>query len=170
MYIWLSAFDRWLFKLLSILGCAATALLAGVCLYQVFSRFVLEAPTVWSEALARTLMVWAVLLGMPIALRKGTAITMSVVAEMAPPRVKAVIDLFVVLSIALTLGIILYQGLALLDRISNQRLAGLDVPIVWAYGAIPVGAALGLIALVLNRVEKSREGAATGAAFEGDTV
>lgn len=171
MLAFLSVVDRGLFKILSIVGCCAIALLAGVCLYQVFSRFILEASTVWSEALARTLMVWAVFLGMPIALRKGLAITMSVAAEMAPRRVRAIINAIVVLAIAFTLGIMLLQGVMLLDRISNQRLAGLEVPIVWAYAAIPTGAAFGLIALVFNGVEKFRERSATmRSAFEGDTI
>ena len=170
MLAFLSAFDRGLFKLLSIVCCIGLAVLAGVCLYQVFSRFVLEAPTVWSEALARTLMVWVVLLGMPIALRKGAAISMSVAAEMASPRVKAVIDLVVAIAIAVALVIMFYQGLALLDRISNQRLAGLDVPIVWAYAAVPAGAALGLIALLLSGVEKIRKSAATPPALDGETL
>jgi len=162
--------DRWLFRVLSILGCVAIAILAVVCLYQVFSRFILATPTVWSEALARTLMVWAVFLGMPVALRRGAAITMSVLAEMAPPRLKAVIDFAVFVAVTLALVIMLWQGVALLGRISNQQLAGLDIPIVWAYAAIPTGAALGLLALAFNRLERFRNGVAGTPAFEGDTI
>lgn len=165
-----TAVDRGLFKILSVLGCLAIATLAFVCLYQVFSRFVLETPTVWSEALARTLMVWSVFLGMPVALRRGMAITMSVLAEMASPRLKAVIDVAVMCAVAFALVIMLWQGVALLERIANQRLAGLDIPIVWAYAAIPAGAALGLVALVFNRVEHLRKGVAMNPAFEGDTI
>ncbi len=161
--------DRTLFKTLGVLGCLMIAALATVCLYQVFSRFVLAAPTVWSESLARTLMIWGVFIGMPVALRRGAAITMSVLAEMAPPRLKTIIDTIVFIGIAFALAVVLWQGIALLGRISNQRLAGLDIPIVWAYAAIPVGAALGLCALVLNWIDQFRKDRPSTPAFEGET-
>ncbi|WP_108663143.1 TRAP transporter small permease [Acuticoccus kandeliae] len=167
MLAFIQAVDRWFFRILLIIGCLILATLAGVCFYQVFSRFVLQVPTIWSEALARTLMVWAVFLGTPVAVRRGSAITMNVLADMAPPRLRRVIDGVVTLAIAAVLVITLWQGLALLDRISNQRLAGLNVPIVWAYAAIPVGAALSLVALICNAIE--RAGQPPHAAFEGDT-
>lgn len=163
--------DRWIFRLLSVAGCIAIASLAIICLYQVFSRFVLEAPTVWSEALARTLMVWAVFLGTPVAIRRGMAITMSVLAEMSPPPMRRLIDLLVTLAIALALFIVLWQGILLIQRIANQRLAGLDIPIIWAYAAIPVGAAFSLLALACRQVEaRGASDISTSSAFEGDTI
>ena len=170
MLAFLLAIDRRLSRILTFLGCVAMAILASVCLAQVFSRFVLETPTVWSEALARTLMVWSVFLGMPVTLRRGRAIAMSFLADMAPPRMKIVLNVIVVGAITFALIIMLWQGVLLLERISNQRMAGLDIPIIWAYAAIPVGAFLSLIALTFSCVEQVREGRAPSPPFEGDAI
>jgi TRAP-type C4-dicarboxylate transport system permease small subunit len=90
---------------------------------------------------------------------------------MAPPRLRKAIDLLVTLAVAFALFVMLWQGILLMQRIANQRLAGLDIPIIWAYAAIPVGAAFSLFALVCRQVEaRSATGNSSATSFEGDTI
>ena len=52
-----------------------------IIIYQVFSRFVLEASLPWSEELTRYLMIWAVFIGASLALRNGALIGVEAIAE-----------------------------------------------------------------------------------------
>jgi TRAP-type C4-dicarboxylate transport system permease small subunit len=51
---------------------------------QVTFRYVLNAPLVWTEELARILYIWACYLGAPVALRRGNHVTIVFVSERLP--------------------------------------------------------------------------------------
>ena len=59
----LCAFDRLLFKLVSVIAQLLLVAAAAAAFYQVIARFVLHAPADWSEVLTRALLIWTVLLG-----------------------------------------------------------------------------------------------------------
>src|SRR5690625_7394920 len=70
-HIMLERLDRRLFQLVS--WAAQLLLWAAVAsgFYQVLSRFVLQSPAAWSEALTRATVIWTVMLGISLAFRHG---------------------------------------------------------------------------------------------------
>lgn len=134
------------------LACAACVVLFGaifaIMVCQIAFRYLLNAPLVWTEELARYLYVWVCYLGAPVALRRGTHVSVSVLADRLPP--------------ALGRGVLLAtQGLALVFfaalAIQGARLAArshsvsaITLPIPWSliYLAVPVAAVLMLLETV----------------------
>lgn len=62
--------------------------------WQVFARYVLLRPTVWSEELARYLMVWTTMLGSALVVRRGGHVAVTVFVELLPARVQHAIGFF----------------------------------------------------------------------------
>ena len=54
----------------------AVAVAAGF--WQVTTRFLLESPATWSEALVRLALIWMVLLGLAVTLRQGALVSIDI--------------------------------------------------------------------------------------------
>lgn len=84
------AFFRGLYRALArtelIFAAVAFALLAVLLIAQVVSRYVLAAPLVWTDELARLSMVWMIFVGAAVAAREGTHIALDVVVSRIPER------------------------------------------------------------------------------------
>ena len=68
-------FERVVTRLVLWLACLAMAVAVAAGLYQVIARFVLSQPSIWSEALVRTALIWMALLGLVAAIRSGALVS-----------------------------------------------------------------------------------------------
>lgn len=119
--------------------------------YQVLTRFVLDAPSTWSEVMARSTMIWCVFLGAAACFRGGYMMAVEAIYKLVPrPGLKA-LEVFIAGSCLIVLAILLYYGIQMTLRVRSQALSGVGISISWIYMAIPVGAAFSLIA-VLSRL------------------
>lgn len=123
--------------------------------YQVFARYILDAPTFWSAELSRYLLVWLTMLGSASLMKeKGGHITVDYVMDRLPPRILSVClfvrDMFTLLMCAL-LG---YHGATLVEVGGRTSSSGLGVPMSYPYLAIPAGAVIIAIVLLLARNEE----------------
>jgi TRAP-type C4-dicarboxylate transport system permease small subunit len=151
------AVDRALGKLIMALACLALAgaLLSG--LFQVVARFVLNQPSTWSEVLTRTLIIWSVFLGLSAALRGGTLLSVDLMYRtLARTRHLVWLQALITLLTLLFLTIVVVHGWDIVHRVRFQTLAGLEISISWAYSAIPVGAFLGILAVIANFLDPRR--------------
>lgn len=141
----------------------ALLLVVAVCLafYQVLTRFLLGQPSTWSEVMARSLMIWAVYLGIAAAFRQGAMIAVDLVYRLVEGRLLLAVYGVVTLVCLIFLGVLGWYGLAMAERVQNQTLAGIDVSIAWFYAALPVGAVFSMIALVARFAEMLRDGPPT---------
>jgi len=132
-------------------GVVAVTLFGGLTLVvalQVFTRFVLHLPFIWSEELARFLFFWVVLLGASLSVRQRRhfVIDIGMGRERRPKGRGAILldllpDLCVLgFSVLLLVQGVGYAEVGLLRVAPNSR-----VNMVWVYSAIPVFAALALI-------------------------
>ena len=124
---------------------------------QVIARFVIGAPTVWAEELARFLLIAITMVGAAALIEKNKHISIDIVVALLPPRAK----LFVTwLRDAITLtvcGLMAYYGWLLVGIGSRQTSTGLGVRMSLPYTAIPLGAALMALVLVLSRAGRISE-------------
>lgn len=81
------------------------ALLVVLVSWQVFTRLVLGDPSAWSEEAARYTFVWAMLIGISIAVGEKADVVMDVVVERLPLAAQRVAD---VLAHTATLSFVLY--------------------------------------------------------------
>jgi TRAP-type C4-dicarboxylate transport system permease small subunit len=124
---------------------AAIGLLAAIfviLILQIAFRYVLNAPLVWTEELARYLYVWACYLGAAVALRRGNHIVIAFVLERLPPRPGAAVALGTQLLGLLFFGALTVLGLELMAR--THTVEAITLPIPWSviYAAAPVGATI----------------------------
>jgi len=153
-------FNKWLTILLGVV----LGVMSIVIIVQVLSRYIFGFPLPWSEELARYLMAYSIFVGAALALRHQQLIAVEFISErlsFGPRRIlKIVINLIGILLFA----ILFIQGLAMMEKVSAQLSAAMQIPMSIPYASIPIGAILltinaiaVIIELVLSK-EKVKEG------------
>lgn len=133
------------------------ALAAMLVFYQVITRFVLGHSAVWSEVLARAVIVWGVFLIIGPAIRHGRMIPIDVIRGLFPENRQIWIIRTVSIAVTLFLLILIWFGYKMTLRVVNQQVAMLNVSVAWFYMAIPIGAVLALPGLALAQIDAERD-------------
>lgn len=145
-------FARGLTRALDILLAAMLAVLVAALVWQVVGRYVFSRAPAWSEELARFLMVWITMLGAGVALRARAHIEVTALPDALPPGPRAVVlalrDL-VVLAIAFVIAV---YGLDLATLLARQQSPAFEVSMALPYAALPAGAVLIALMVVLARL------------------
>lgn len=138
-----------------VIAMCSMMVLAISCFYQVIARFVLFQSLAWSETLSVMMLTWAVFFGLPAAFREGAMISVDIV-----PALVGKDNVWLVLAITgLTLILLVisaWYGWAMLPRVRFQTISGLNISIMWAYLAIPVGTTLAVLAVIVEAMETLR--------------
>jgi TRAP-type C4-dicarboxylate transport system permease small subunit len=149
--------DRALGRLTMALACLALALAALAGLYQVIARFVLQEPSAWTEVLTRMMVVWSVFLGLGSALRGGALLSVDLTyRKLSGTRALKPLQVAISMACLVFLGVAFWWGVQLVQRLRFQNLAGLEISISWAYLAVPVGALLGMVAVIAHYLDPRR--------------
>lgn len=134
-------FISWLAQLLLWVAVAAG-------FYQVLSRFVLQSPAAWSEALTRSSIIWVVMLGIALAFREGSMLGVDALRnKLSEYGYGRILEHLVLLIVAAFLIFLLWIGINMTWRVRFQTMPTLGVSISWVYASIPTGAALSLLAV-----------------------
>lgn len=137
-----------------ITGLIANLLLVAMLLAigtQVVARFVVGAPTVWAEELARFLLVAITMVGSAALLERNRHISIDIVVQMLPRRAQVFVA-WLRDAITLTVcGLLAHYGWLLMKIGGRQTSTGLGIKMSLPYLAIPIGAALMALVLVLSR-------------------
>ncbi len=94
----LSGAERALF----VVSGVAITLVSAVLVLQVFMRYVLNSPTVWSEEFATLAFVWCVMTAIPVAVRRSEHIAVTLLLDRLRGKVRRA---FVALGYALSAGL-----------------------------------------------------------------
>lgn len=127
-------------------------------LIQVVSRYVFNAPTVWSEELAIFCFVWTTMLAVPVAFLRREHIVIDFAVDALPRGVRRIINPATDVVSAVTLGVIGFFAVRLLESAQRQSMSGLsmlfgaEVPLSLLYLAVPVGCALSVVFLLYRIV------------------
>jgi TRAP-type C4-dicarboxylate transport system permease small subunit len=121
--------------------------------YQVVARYVFGSPTFWSEEMARFLVVWLTMLGSASLIKDSDGhISVDYLVDRLPGRVKLAASFFRDVLTILMCGILGYYGMQLAEFGGRTTSSGLGVPMSYPYYAIPVGALLIALVLLLSRI------------------
>lgn len=142
-------FNQWLFNFIAVLF----GLIAFLTIFQVFSRYILKSPFVWSEAVIRYLIIWIVLLGIGIATRKGLMISVEVLLYIVPKWVQRAMRIFIILINIVFLSLLIKYGFDIMANLAHQKTGTINIPVTWIYAAIPVGAGLALLNCIAVCIE-----------------
>jgi len=140
-------------RLRASLKAISVALLAGyfiLVLLQVFFRYVLNESLFWAEEVVRAAMFWGIMLSSALVAASRGHIRVELLELMLPPRGRRVV---IWLANSLTLAfclMLLWAGVQFVNRTWMQQSPVLDVPKWTVYLAIPIGAALESLLMLLN--------------------
>lgn len=132
--------------------------------YQVLTRFVFDAPSTWSEVVARSSMIWCVFLAAAACFRGGYMMSVEVIYKMIPARRLILLEAAIALGCLIVLLVLVYFGTAMTFRVRNQMLSGLGISISWVYAAIPIGAGFSVLAVLARLVAQATGREAVGLA------
>ncbi len=119
-------------------------------LLQVFFRYVLNESIFWAEEFVRGAMLWGVMLSSALVAAGRAHIRIEVLELMLAPAGRRIVMMLIdILTLAFLLTL-LWAGIELVDRTWFQRSPLLDVPKYSVYLAVPVGAAIEAIFMLMT--------------------
>lgn len=128
---------------------AAFIAMLGLTLVQVANRVAIGAPIFWTEELIVLLLVWSVLLGLPVQLWSHEEI----LVDVWPARTARLARVKLLVAAALSIGfcaILLYAGWHYAGRGAPVSSPALGLSRFWFFLPIPLGAGLGILALLFR--------------------
>lgn len=127
--------------------------LFGMLLWQVFTRYALNDPSVWSEEAARYLYVGVVFFGAAAAVRDRSHLGMPFLLDYLPPGAALAVTLFTrTLTLVFCLAIVVYGWRAVMHEWDLPTLA-MEIPQGLPLAAVPIGLGLAAIRTVIGMAE-----------------
>jgi len=140
-------------RLRKALTAVSVVLLAGyfaLVLLQVVFRYILNESLFWAEEFVRGAMLWGVMLSSPLVAAARGHIRIEMLELMLPPTGRRIVMILTdVLTMAFLLTL-LWAGVEFVDRTWFQHSPLLDVPKYTVYLAIPIGAAIEAVFMLLT--------------------
>ncbi|MDB5378761.1 MAG: Sialic acid transporter permease protein SiaT [Rubritepida sp.] len=151
------AADRIATGLATLLACAALVIAVVAGFWQVIARFATETPSIWSEALVRTALIWMAFLGLAAALRTGALVSIDVAHRHTRGALRRALDAAALACNLSLMGVLLWFGWIMAGRVQFQEMAGLEVSMSWGYAALPIGAAFALLGALGHFLDRRAE-------------
>ncbi len=149
--------DRICTGLATLLASAALVIAVLAGFWQVVARFATETPSIWSEALVRTALVWMAFLGLAAALRTGALVSIDVVHRHSRGAFRRALEAAALACNLSLMGVLLWFGWIMAGRVQFQEMAGLEVSMSWGYAALPVGAAFAMLGALGHFLDRRAE-------------
>ena len=106
----------------TVLGLLVAVMVLG-CLWQVFTRFVLNNPSKYTEELLRYLLIWTTMLGVPYAYGKDRHLSINIAIKYFSPKGKVLTELFIeVLVLVLSVFVMIAGGWMVTMNSAGQAL------------------------------------------------
>lgn len=150
--------ERFSTALATAMACTMLVIAAGLGLWQIVTRFVIEEPAEWTEVLIRFSLIWMVFFGVPVAFRTGAMVSVDVLHRLSGARMRRVLETLVALAALVLVGVIVVVGWQYAVRGGVQSVAGLEgVSMFWAYVAMPVGGVFSALGIIGNWLDPMRQ-------------
>jgi TRAP-type C4-dicarboxylate transport system permease small subunit len=130
-------------------GTSITALASSV-FFEVLIRYVINAPTVWTEEVAQFILVWYGLLAAAVGARRGVHFAIRWGVVRFNERTRWIIRQAVSVVVIVFLSALMKIGLSYLDIVANQTSTGSEINMRIPWGGIPVGIGAILAMYVLD--------------------
>jgi TRAP-type C4-dicarboxylate transport system permease small subunit len=142
----------WVTVLGAAIGGILTAVMTLIVTYAVVLRYLLNRPIGWSEEISVYLMIWAVFLGTAYTLKEDAHIGVDLLMKKIPENMRPFLLLFHYVVGILFLSVLFYKGVEMVDLsfMLDSRSMAIDFPLYISYLAVPFGAALLMLQLLLK--------------------
>ena len=115
---------------------------AAIVLTQVFCRYALGKPLMWSEQTCRFMFIWMMLLGFPVMFHNKRFMSFELVLEMFPFRPRGIITVFIKLCVCAFCVFWFYGAVMLIVGTFTKYTTGVRIPYYCLYGAQNLSALL----------------------------
>ncbi|MFC3419014.1 TRAP transporter small permease [Salinicoccus hispanicus] len=124
---------------------------------QVFFRFVLDSPLVWSDELSRFLLLWMVFLGASVVSYKGAHLGVDFLFDYIPPRFTLALKAASVAVSLIFLSVLVFSSMELLRVAGYTSSPALGIPMSYWRGSVVVGSLLMILAIIVNVFSRLKE-------------
>lgn len=140
------------------------AVMVVVVFIQVVYRFVIQSSLPWSEEVARYLLVWITFLGASSGVKHGSHVGVEAVLLMLPQKARKYVNLLSAgLSIFFSIVVVVFSMGIISKQIEMAQVSpAMQIPMWWAYAAIPVGATLMAVRYVQSAIAIMKNKAVVG--------
>jgi TRAP-type transport system small permease protein len=107
---------------------------------MVLTRYLLKVPFAFVEELGRVCLIYMTFIGGGIVTRKKGNFALEILVHRLPLRFRNSLELVILFLVAGLLGVITYNGVAILPVVYPQESSSLRFSMSYVYVAIPVGA------------------------------
>ncbi len=120
------------------------AAMTAVVFLQVIFRFVIKGSLPWSEEVSRYLMVWVTFIGASIGVKHGAHIGVEAFVNLLPVVLRRWAAILAGLLSLAFLAVIAYNSSRLIQFLwsTGQLSPAMQIPMYWAYLAVPAGTIL----------------------------
>jgi TRAP-type C4-dicarboxylate transport system permease small subunit len=119
-----------------------------IVIMQIVFRYVLNDSLIWTEELAKTMMVWTALLVAPWAYRAGANVRIEMFVNEMPPVVSKSLLLLLNLLVLWIVAVFLLESGGFWQRGLTVRADSLPIQVAWFYAVVPVAFSLLLLVCV----------------------
>lgn len=138
--------------------------LGFIVFLQFFTRYVLNSSLAWTEEIARYGLMTVVFIGAIMVTRRGTHISVVLLANILSPGPARLLLAFVDVVTLVFIGLLAWFGITIVERMSLQRMTVFDVSMAWVYGIIALGCFCMLVRQLQRVVRNARDGWASAQA------
>lgn len=147
-------FFRLLSRFVEGLVILGATIIVTIVTIEVVLRYIFGLSLIFTEELARYLMVWIVFLGGALAVKDDSHIRINVLVKRLSPRLGQLVRITAHGLTMLLLVVLTVEGIKILPRQLDQMCITIDTSMFYFYLAIPVGSIL-MIIFLLPRIKDS---------------
>ncbi|SNZ17358.1 TRAP-type C4-dicarboxylate transport system, small permease component [Terribacillus aidingensis] len=151
----------WVDKCILLVTCTLTVFLVAGAIWQVFTRFVLQNPSVFTEEVLRFSFIWVGLLGASYAfgVKEHIALTF-LMSKWKHKKDKQAAEIIIEVTVLLFMIIVfIIGGSQLMLETMSQTSPVLGLPMGYVYAALPLSGLLTVYYTVTNRLMARKEAA-----------
>src|SRR5699024_9713001 len=126
--------------------------LVVVTIAQVVARFVIGQPLIWSDELARFILIWMVFIGAAIVSYDDKHLSVELFQEKMSPKVKLITSLLMRALILVFLAVTIYSSIDLVKVSHYTKSGALEIPFSYCRVAITLGSALIFIFVIIRSI------------------
>lgn len=138
---------------LLLFAAGAFVILGILIVNQVFFRYVLAAPPMWTEELTRYVFVWLSWLSAAVVFRRGQHVTIDAISGLVPVSLRLIHDIIVRLVCVGIVFFLFYYGIAALE-FTDLLSAALEINMIYVYSSAPAASMIMLVFALLDGLER----------------
>ncbi len=159
----MNTFYKYLDKVLEYILAILTVVMVVVCFWQIFTRFILNDPSDWTEEFLRYSLIWLTMLGVPYAYGKEQHISIGFLTNSFGKKASLRDKIFVeIVVIILSVFVMIVGGIMVTMNAAGQISAALKIPVPFYYMGVPVCGVLMLVYSVPRLIRFIKELSETG--------